>query len=359
MSEEYDRQWQKGMWKSQKGKKKKNTEVVKDFRSGMDAIRRALGANFWEWSDGSTLFFWRWPREYRRAIRDGLEVFIDGELPDYWSRQRWPQDAAEKAQLKDKIRKVIQREYIRTGFVLSLTGFFAVAKGDGDIRIVYDASKSGLNESIWAPNFPMPTASTVLQAVDHNSFFGDIDLGEMFLNYMLDPKLRPYAGIDATELADELGIKLKEDQRIILRWERSLMGFRSSPYNCVRIYLWCEDIIKGDRLDLCNPLRWYVVRLNLPGMKSYNPSYPRVYRFDTVNQRLAAAICSYVDDVRTAASSKEACDRTSHVVAAKINYLGQQDAARKRESASKTPGTWAGASMETNAEEGVFAFISV
>ena len=359
MSEEYGKQWQKAMWKSQNRKKKKITEVVKDFRSGMDAIRRALGANFWEWSEGSTLFFWRWPREYRRAIRDGLEVFIDGELPDYWSRQRWPQDPAEKEQLKEKIRKVIQREYIRTGFALSLTGFFAVAKGDGDIRVVYDASKSGLNEAIWAPNFPMPTASTVLQAVDHNSFFGDIDLGEMFLNYMLDPQLRPYAGIDATELADELGIELKEGQRLILRWERSLMGLRSSPYNCVRIYLWSEDIIKGDRFDLDNPLRWDVVRLNLPGMKSYNPSEPRAYRYDSVNQRLAAAICSYVDDVRTAAASKEACDLTSHTVAAKINYLGQQDAARKRESASKTPGTWAGASMETNADEGVFAFISV
>lgn len=74
---------------------------------------------------------------------------------------------------------------------------------------------------------------------------------------------------------------------------------------------------------------------------------------------LAAAICSYVDDGRTAAASKEACDLTSHTVAAKINYLGQQDAARTRESASKTPGTWAGASMETNADKGVFAFISV
>jgi len=66
-----------------------------------------------------------------------------------------------------------------------------------------------------------------------------------------------------------------------------------------------------------------------------------------------------VDDVRTAAATKEEWDNTSQAVAAKINYLGQQDAARKRESASKTPGVWAGASMETDAEKVFFASISV
>ena len=118
-------------------------------------------------------------------------------------------------------------------------------------------------------------------------------------------------------------------------------------------------IIKGDRHDISNPMRWDEVRLNLPGMTDYNPALPKVYKFDRVNNRLAATICSYVDDVRTAAATKEACDNTSHAVATKINYLGQQDAARKRESASKTPGVWAGASMETDAEKGVFASISV
>jgi len=106
-------------------------------------------------------------------------------------------------------------------------------------------------------------------------------------------------------------------------------------------------------------MRWDEVRLNLPGMTDYNPALPKVYKLDLVSNRLAATICSYVDDVRTAAATKEACDNMSHTVAAKVNYLGQQDAARKQESASKTLGVWAGASMETNAAQGVFASISV
>jgi len=128
--------------------------------------------------------------------------------------------------------------------------------------------------------------------VGAESYFRDLDLGEMFLNYMLDPKLRHYAGIDATELAAELGIELKEGQGLIFRWERALMGLKSSPYNCIKVYLWSEDIIKGDRHDISNPMRWDEVRLNLPGMTDYNPALPKVYKFDIVNNRLAATICS-------------------------------------------------------------------
>ena len=174
--------------------------------------------------------------------------------------------------------------------------------------------------------------------VGSESYFRDLDLGEIFLNHMLDPKLRQYAGIDATMLADKLGIDLKEEQHLILCWKRALMSLKSSPYNCIRVYLWSEDIIKGDRHDISNPLRWDEVRLNLPDMTSYKPALPKVYKFDKVNDKLATAIYSHVDDVRTTAASKEACDITSHTVAAKVNYLGQQDAARKRDSSSKTPG---------------------
>ena len=106
------------------------------------------------------------------------------------------------------------------------------------------------------------------------------------------------------------------------------MGLKSSPYNCIRVSLWSKDIIKGDRHDISNPMHWDEVRLNLPGMTDYNPALPKVYKFDIVNNRLVATICSYTDYVRTAAATKEECNNKSHAVAAKINYLGQQDAAR-------------------------------
>ena len=54
-------------------------------------------------SDGSSLFFWRWPAEYKKDVRDGLEVCVEGQLPEYWARQDWPKDLAEREQLKKKL----------------------------------------------------------------------------------------------------------------------------------------------------------------------------------------------------------------------------------------------------------------
>ena len=89
-----------------------------------------------------------------------------------------------------KLTKVRNLGYIRKGPVTSLTAFFAVPKGPTDIRMVYDASISGLNNSLWAPWFPLPTEASHLQAVDPRTFMGDVDAGDHFLNFVLLEKLK-------------------------------------------------------------------------------------------------------------------------------------------------------------------------
>jgi hypothetical protein len=86
------------------------------------------------------------------------------------------------------------------GYTQGLHYFFAVPKGVDDIRIVYDATKSGLNQAVWSPNFFLPTMSSVLNHANDQTWYGDIDIGEMFLNYFLDPALRERAGIEVTAL---------------------------------------------------------------------------------------------------------------------------------------------------------------
>jgi hypothetical protein len=49
------------------------------------------------------------------------------------------------------------------------------------------------------------------------------------------------------------------------------MGFQSSPYNSVRMYLIAEEIIRGDRHDSTNAFQWDTIRLNLPGTTKYDP----------------------------------------------------------------------------------------
>ena len=219
----------------------------------------------------------------------------------------------------------------------SLTGFFTVPKGEDDIRIVYDASACGLNDALWCSNFFLPTIDSVLQNAGSETWFGDIDLGEMFLNFQLDEKILPWVGVDVSELE---GLPPRS---IIARWECTLMGLRPSPHICTQTFSWAEDVICRNRLDPNNPLDWDTVVLNLPGDKFYDPERPWVYRFNSVTKQMANFFGTYIDDICTGGPSEEDCHATSHRVASIINHLGMQDAPRKRRRGAPRPGAWAGA----------------
>ena len=202
--------------------------LQKDHKVGREALIRASLSTFMDWKGGSTIYFWRWPEDYQQQVRDGLDVYVSGTLPSYWAKQQFPSDFTQQQQMRQKLAKVCEslksplsyeehRAYIASGYVASLTGSFAVPKAD-DIRLVYDATKSKLNEALWAPNFMLPDIDSVLNNCTLNSWFGDIDLGEMFLNYFLDHKIRPYAGVDVTGLVDLLkDTPLEDHKRLLLR----------------------------------------------------------------------------------------------------------------------------------------------
>ena len=102
--------------------------------------------------------------------------------------------------MKAKLDKVRKRRYIAPGFVSSLTFFFAVPKGSEDIRmVVYDASVSGLNDSIWVPGFPLPTIRTHLRAVEEGTYMADLDIDELFLNFVIHSDLQGLCGVDLTK----------------------------------------------------------------------------------------------------------------------------------------------------------------
>jgi hypothetical protein len=50
-----------------------------------------------------------------------------------------------------KLMKVFARRYFIYGIILSLISFFAVPKGDTDMRLVHNITSSGLNAHLWAP----------------------------------------------------------------------------------------------------------------------------------------------------------------------------------------------------------------
>ena len=350
--------------------KGKSRELWKDFSVGSDAVERAVNSSWWNWDQGSTIFFWRWSKQFRVSVRDGTKLFIKWDksgMPSYTKPQRLTKNPSARMKVTEKINAVRLRKYIKDGgYVTSTTGFFDVPKGEGDIRMVYDATKCGLNDVLWTPNFFLPTIDSILRNVDNDFWFGDIDLGEMFLNFWLDDALRPYAGVDVTELGRRVVNPTTGKEEFVHegvigqlweRWERTLMGLQSSPYVCTQSFGWCEDFIRGERGDPNNPLEWAKTVLNLPGSEDYDPTKPWVYRISKTG-RLASFFGTYIDDIRTGGVSEKEAWRTSRRVASRVQYLGMQDAPRKRRAPSRTPGAWAGAMCKAKLDEGVFVTCS-
>ena len=88
--------------------------------------------------------------------------------------------------------------YLDNGDVHVLVPFFYVPKGDQDVRFVYDRSKSGLNNKMWAPSFPVPNVNSLLRLQEPGTWNVDLDVGEHFFNFTMPHEIRPYVDVDVT-----------------------------------------------------------------------------------------------------------------------------------------------------------------
>jgi hypothetical protein len=235
-----------------------------------------------------------------------------------------------------KLEAVRAKGYIAEGDVRSLTSYFAVPKGSDDIRMVYDATASGLNDALWAPNFWLPSAEGLVEAMEVMSWMGDLDMGEQFLNFLLHPDLQQYCGIDLRPFAGD-----ERKATLWLQWTRCMMGLRPSPYFTGQGTYYAEALVVSDPRDQTNPFHWQTVRLNLPGSDTYTPSLPWVSRL-TATGDPAGTFSRYVDDLRTIGASEEHCWQVGHRLATYFAYLGLQVALPKLRAPAQHPGPWAG-----------------
>jgi hypothetical protein len=243
--------------------------------------------------------------------------------------------------------KMRKRRYIVPGLVESLTSVFVVEKVD-DIRLVYTAAESGLNDAMVVPRFSLPTIHTHLRAVEEGTHMADLDVGEMFLNFCLHPTTQPWAGVDLTHF-----IKLKGGKSQWERWCRSLMGCKSLPYQLVQGISVAEELIRGNPLDTNNLFRWDWVRMNFPGSTRYECGKLWVSKIRADDMRIAADFVSFVDDVRPTGPTKKECWVAARRVGSMLKYLGIQDASRKRRDSSQDPAAWSGSVVKTD-NQGVY-----
>ena len=138
-----------------------------------------------------------------------------------------------------KIHTMIQKSYLEVGHVQSHLHYFAVPKGDTDVRIVFDGTSSGLNETLWSPNFYLPSARNASELLTFDSWMSDSDFAEFFHNFFADERIRKHSGIVTSPLhpfGPQTGIDPVRKYEG-LRWSRLFMGMKPSPYNAVRSVL--------------------------------------------------------------------------------------------------------------------------
>jgi hypothetical protein len=167
----------------------------------------------------------------------------------------------------------------------------------------------------------------------------------MFLNFLMDPLIRPHAGVELTSLRTQLKHVARQG-RILERWERLFMGMKPSPYNSVRYFYWGEEFARGNPIAKNNALRYDRVILNLPGMEDFEPAKPNVMKWNDEVDRLAGDLVTFVDDVRTSGYDRENAWQVARQIMSRLQYLGIQDAARKRRPSSQKGGAWAGTIFE-------------
>jgi hypothetical protein len=74
-------------------------------------------------------------------------------------------------------------------------------------------------------------------------------------------------------------------------------------------------------------------------------------KWDKVVNNIAGDIMAFVDDLRASGLAEEQCWQISRQVALQLQYLGIQDAPRKRRPPIQDPGAWAGAIFSTSADK--------
>ena len=105
-----------------------------------------------------------------------------------WTKAQEGQDDPRSSRtVAGKLEGMANRRYLEVGHVSSSLDFFAVPKGDSDIRVVFDGSSCGLNLALWASNFFLPPlASSAVMLLSFNTWMADMDFGEMFHNFPME-----------------------------------------------------------------------------------------------------------------------------------------------------------------------------
>ena len=360
---------------------KANGNLPRDKEAIDDCIRRAAGSDYWDWHRGSRLFFWRFPTEcgWQADARDGVEFWHLCDPPKGLHFQNIPPSCREaELQLRAKVFQLKFRWYLEEGTPDLVTPRFSLEKladEQGkvlDIRCVWDAKRNGLNDTLWAPSFSLSTTRSAEDLVvkwllipvgdylrqgsppqDYSQdqdlmikdFQYDLDVAQQFNNYQMHKKERHSHGVRYISTRNDGSM----EPQTFLQCSVLNFGCVCSPYVATQGQERIMELCEGDPSDPLNPFQYHECWLNLPASRNYDPSMPRVILLRTDGEKATRRV-TFVDDIHGSSRGRDAgpAREASRVLAGGMNYLGNQDAARKRGPPTLIPRPWNGFMTHTD-----------
>jgi hypothetical protein len=125
-----------------------NPVTETDREGTRECLLRLQGDTFWEWRSGSWPVFWNYPSDQQVTMRDGIILQMKGSVDPWLAPHRLPKDPGDTPKVIEKLCVARDKGHVDLGSVESLISFFEVPKGLSDVRMVYDGTKSGLNEML-------------------------------------------------------------------------------------------------------------------------------------------------------------------------------------------------------------------
>jgi hypothetical protein len=118
------------------------TEFGRDREAIAGILWHSVHTSWFEFNAGTCLIFFHFPKQYQKMARNGVRVFFEHPGPTTQEAQPDISDPKLQEMAKEKILKVVKRWYLQTAGtqVKSYIKYFAVPKGEDDIRLVYDAT---------------------------------------------------------------------------------------------------------------------------------------------------------------------------------------------------------------------------
>jgi len=138
--------------------------------------------------------------------------------------------------------------------------------------------------------------------VEAGTYGSDGNVEEQFHNFLLHESEQTYCGVELPkDLLEELKLERTPESNPLevqqfMGFGHLVFSWQSSPYFALRMHARCIKLVKRDPKDPTSAFCYEQVKLNLPGMESYDPALPRVHRIRH-DGLTATDVLNFLDDI--------------------------------------------------------------